>query len=236
MIASTMHHPRPLIQILLSHRPDGSDAVTKTVPSFGRGLFDLSASLDDPTDASMSPIARSLISASWLIASAAVVGSAAVVSSASGADHCLKRGDAVGVFYVTKVAGAVDDGVVPGEQLCYRCRYGSRPMVMVFARRTGGRLTELVRRLDRAVASNRRSSLKGMVTFVGGDATELKQRAATVAEEAAVKKVPVVVARETETGPTNYKLPADAAVTVVVAKDSQVVKTHTYDEDNINVS
>ncbi len=186
--------------------------------------------LDDLSDASMSRIASGLMSTLWVIAGAIAV------SNASGADPCLQRGDAVGVFYVTKVAGAVDDGVVPGEQLCYRCRYGSRPMVMVFARRTGGRLTELIRRLDRAVASNRRSSLKGMVTFVGGDATELKQRAAAVAEEAAVKKVPVVVAQETEKGPSNFKLPADAAVTVVVAKDSQVVNTHTFDEDNINVS
>jgi hypothetical protein len=177
----------------------------------------------------------SRIATGWISALGLIVG-ATLVTSALAADRCLQRGDAVGVFYVTKVAGAVDDGVVPGEQVCYRCRYGSRPIVMVFARRTGGRLTELVRRLDRAVAINRRSSLKGMVTFVGGDATELKQRAASVAEEAAVKKVPVVVAQETETGPANYKLPADAAVTVVVAKDSQVVTTHTYDEDNINVS
>ena len=50
----------------------------------------------------------------------------------------LQQGDSVGVFYVTKVAGATNDGVAPGEQLCYRCRYGSSPIIMVFARRTGG--------------------------------------------------------------------------------------------------
>lgn len=151
------------------------------------------------------------------------------------AQECLKQGDAVGVFYVTKVAGAVNDGVVPGDQLCYRCRYGSRPLVMIFARRTGGRLTELVRRVDRAVASNRSSSLKGMVTLVGSDATELKQHAETVARHASVREVPVVVSEERETGPVNYKIPADAAVTVVVAKDSQVVKLHTYDVDKIDI-
>ena len=152
------------------------------------------------------------------------------------AGECLKRGDAVGVFYVTKVAGAEDDGVVPGERLCYRCRYGSRPLVMVFARRTGGRLTELVRRLDRAVATNPNSRLKGLVTFVGEDAGELKLSAESVAEKAAVKKVPLVVAKEPKTGPINYKLSADAAITIVVAKDSQVVNTHTYDVDKIDVA
>lgn len=152
------------------------------------------------------------------------------------ADRCLQRGDTVGVFYVTKVAGAEDDGVVPGARLCYRCRYGSRPMVMVFARKTGGRLTELVRRLDTAVSTNRQAKLKGLVTLLGGEVTELKERAADVAQTASVKTVPVVVANEPETGPANYKLPEDAAVTIVVAKDSQVVTTHTYEVDNIDVS
>lgn len=155
---------------------------------------------------------------------------------ATAAGECLKRGDAVGVFYVTKIAGAEDDGVNPGEHVCYRCRYGSRPLVMVFARRTGGRLTELVRRLDRAVATHQSSSLKGLVTFVGEDNAELELNAQSVAETAAVKKVPLVVAKERSTGPINYKLSADAAVTIVVAKDSQVVHTHTYDVDKIDVS
>jgi hypothetical protein len=134
------------------------------------------------------------------------------------------------------VAGATDDGVAPGEQLCYRCRYGSRPLVMIFARRTGGRLTELVRRVDRAVANNQQSSLKGLVTFVGEDSRELKQCAESVAETADVSKVPVVVAQEPSTGPENYNLAPDAAVTVVVAKDSQVVSTHSYDVETIDVA
>jgi hypothetical protein len=107
---------------------------------------------------------------------------------------------------------------------------------MVFARRTGGRLTELVRRLDHAVATHEGSSLKGLVTFVGEDAAELQQSAAIVAEKASVKKVPVVVSKEVKTGPVNYKLAVDAAVTIVVAKDSQVINTHTYDVDKIDVA
>ncbi len=157
-------------------------------------------------------------------------------SQSLAAEPCLKQGDSVGVFYVTKVAGAEDDGVFPGENLCYRCRYGSRPLVMVFARRSGGRLTELVRRLDRAVASNRDSSLKGLITFVGETPTEAKESAASCAKSAAVKTVPVVVANEANTGPVNYKLATDAAVTIVVAKDSQVIHTHTYDVDTIDVA
>lgn len=148
----------------------------------------------------------------------------------------LRQGDSVGVFYVTKVAGAEDDGVRPGEQLCYRCRYGSSPMVMVFARRTGGRVTELVKRIDKAVFSNRKRRLKGLVTMMGENPSAVKAAAGQVAAEAEVEHVPVVVAKEVKTGPLNYKLPADADVTIVVAKDSQVVKTHTFTSEKVDIA
>ncbi len=148
----------------------------------------------------------------------------------------LRQGDSVGVFYVTKVAGADGDGVRPGEQLCYRCRYGSSPMVMVFARQTGGRVTELVKRIDRAVFSNRKRRLKGLVTMMGDSAPAVKAAAGEFAAAAKVEHVPVVVAKEVKTGPLNYKLPADAEVTVVVAKDSQVVKTHTFTSEKVDIA
>jgi hypothetical protein len=150
--------------------------------------------------------------------------------------NSLRQGDSVGVFYVTKVAGAEDDGVQPGEQLCYRCRYGSSPMVMVFARRTGGRVTELVKRIDKAVFSNRKRRLKGLVTMMGDNSSAVKAAAGKVAAAAKVEHVPVVVAKEVQTGPLNYRLPADADVTVVVAKDSQVVKTHTFTSEKVDIA
>lgn len=152
------------------------------------------------------------------------------------AEDSLKEGDSIGVFYVTKVAGAEDDGVEPGEELCYRCRYGSRPMVMVFARDTGGKLSDLVQQLDAAVAKNEDSKFKGLITLIGEDAANLKEDASKIAAMAEVKYVPVVVSKETNTGPLNYKLSADAAVTIVVARDSQVVNTHVFDADKIDIA
>lgn len=179
-------------------------------------------------------MSRPLIHVIFLLGLGVVLGSITVTPLR--AEEGLKRGDPVGVFYVTKVAGAEDDGVSPGEQLCYRCRYGSRPLVMVFARKTGQRLTDLVNRLDRAVASHRRTRLKGLVTFLGRDASELKACATDVAQTATVKEVPVVIAAETKSGPANYKLPENVDVTIVVAKDSQVVETHTYNVNSIDVA
>ena len=149
---------------------------------------------------------------------------------------CLKQGDCVGVFYVTKVAGAEGDGVEPGEDLCYRCRYGSRPMVMVFARETGGNVPELLDRIDDAVVANEDARLKGLMTLIGEDAAKLKEDAGEIARKVEVKKVPVVIAKDTRTGPLNYRVPTDVAVTIVIAQDSQVVNTYLYAADKIDVS
>ncbi len=147
----------------------------------------------------------------------------------------LKEGEAIGAFYVTKVAGAEDDGVEPGDDLCYRCRYGSSPMVMVFARQTGGKVPQLIKQLDSAVAANEDARLKGLLTLMGEDTAVLKEDAKKIAEKSGAKKVPVVIAKETKTGPLNYKLPSDVEVTIVVAKDSQVVSTHTFAADKIDL-
>jgi hypothetical protein len=147
----------------------------------------------------------------------------------------LQEGDPIGVFYVTKVAGAIDDEVEPGETLCYRCRYGSRPMVMVFARDTGGNVPDLLKAIEKSVGENEEAKLKGIMTLIGDDAAALKDDAGKIAERVEAKLVPVVVAKETKTGPLSYRISEDADVTIVLAKDSQVVNTHTFDATKIDV-
>ena len=147
---------------------------------------------------------------------------------------CLEKGDTVGVFYVTKVAGAEDDGVKEGQELCYRCRYGSRPMVIVFTRETGGKLPALVKTIDAVVGDNDQSQLRGLVTFMGDDLAKVKEEASKFASTAGAKHVPVVIAKETQHGPPNYKLDG-SPVTIVVALDSQVVATHRCAADEIDI-
>ena len=148
----------------------------------------------------------------------------------------LKPGDAIGAFYVTKVAGAEDDGVEPGDSLCYRCRYGSSPMVMIFARRTGGKLTRLVKELDLAVVENQEFKLRGLLTLMGDDVAVLKGVGKEIVSAAGAKMVPVVIADDVQTGPLNYRLRSDVEVTIVVAKDSQVVATYVAAESQIDLS
>ncbi|MEC8343962.1 MAG: hypothetical protein VXZ63_02360, partial [Planctomycetota bacterium] len=75
---------------------------------------------------------------------AALVGNAQAEEVKSG----LQVGKSIGTFYVTKTAGAKEDVVQVGANLCYRCKNGSRPQVMVFTRSAGEKVAELVQNLD----------------------------------------------------------------------------------------
>lgn len=172
----------------------------------------------------------------WLLLNAlALALLAGFANHFAAADDCLEKGDAVGAFYVTKIAGAVNDGVKCGQELCYRCRYGSRPMVMVFARETTPELVKLVKEIDSAIAEDNESQLRGLVTFMGEDVAEVKDDASVFAEESGVKHLPVAIAKDTQTGPPNYKLD-NSAITVFIAEDSQLVSMHRSKTERINAS
>lgn len=160
---------------------------------------------------------------------------AGVAIAGDSKDTCLKAGDPIGPFYVTKVAGP-DDNVKTGQTLCYRCKYGSRPMVMVFARETGGKVADLVKQLDTAVAKHEDAELRSFVTLIGGETESLRGTAEKMAKSVGVKNVPITVAEDSENGPSNYKLDPKAEVTVVVAKDSEVKCQHTFTAADIDIA
>lgn len=166
------------------------------------------------------------------VLSAALVATVAV--AADSASVGLKQGDPIGAFYVTKVAGAEDDGVKAGDELCYRCKYGNRPMVMVFTRKSSDKLAQLVSQLDKAVEKHSDSKLQAFVTVMGEDQAALKSSAKAIAKSAEAKKVPVAVASDNENGPANYRLDPKAEVTVIMATEGQVVASHSFKADAVD--
>ncbi|MDA8743065.1 hypothetical protein N9N28_00405 [Rubripirellula amarantea] len=166
----------------------------------------------------------------WTNSSNAAEAKAASNSSAKG----LQAGDPLGAFRVIKVAGAVDDTIEPGDTLCYRCRYGSSPMVLVFARKPSDGLVNLAKQLDQSLRKNSDEKLKGLVTFLGDEVPTLKEHAASLAGELGETLLPIVVAEDSKTGPLEYQLSSSDAVTVIIAQDSQVVGTLVFSEDSID--
>src|SRR5260370_235268 len=92
-------------------------------------------------------------------------------------------GDLVGAFEVVKAAGAADDGVAVGDELCYRCRMGNRPMVMVFARTPDAALAGLVTQLDKIVADNKEKKMGSFVSPLGEKTGKIKSPAKSLVEK-----------------------------------------------------
>jgi hypothetical protein len=135
-------------------------------------------------------------------------------------------GDSIGAFYVTKVAGAEDDGIDEGQNLCYRCRNGAKPQVIVFTRSTNKKVAELVSKLDKAVSENESSKLRVFVNLLGDDKEELSNKAKKFAARSKAKNVPFVVPNEFENGPENYGINAKADITIMLASDLGVKATY----------
>jgi hypothetical protein len=131
-------------------------------------------------------------------------------------------GETVGAFEVTKVAGNPDDGVADGRKLCYRCKMGARPVVMLFARTADDRLAKLLKKLDEELDEHKDDKLSGFVNMIGADEAALKKAAAEFATKHGIKRIAFVVPEDAKNGPENLKIAPDADLTVVCYKEGTV--------------
>jgi hypothetical protein len=162
--------------------------------------------------------------AALLVASTTIVASATLAAEKSG----LQAGQTIGPFEVVKVGGAPNDDVSVGQELCYRCKYGSRPMVMIFTRGADDKLVDLVKQLDASVAKNGAAQLRAFVNVMG----DSKAAADATAQQLAAQKlanVPVVVPVEYQNGPSAYSLSPQAQLTVILASDGKVTASHEFE-------
>jgi len=140
----------------------------------------------------------------------------------------LQAGALIGAFDVTKLAGAEDDGVAVGDNLCYRCKNGGRPQVMVFTRSSDEQVVKLVQKLDEALDKNSSKQLRAFVNVLGEDKASATKEAKKLAATTKAKEVPFVVPNEVENGPGDYGLNAKAAVTVILAEGGKVKANHAF--------
>ncbi len=140
----------------------------------------------------------------------------------------LQAGALIGPFDVTKLAGAEDDGVSVGDNLCYRCKNGGRPQVMIFTRSSDEQVVKLVQKLDSALSDNSSKQLRAFVNVIGEDKAVATKEAKKLASSSKAKEVPFVVPNEVENGPGDYGLNAKAAVTVILAEGGKVKANHAF--------
>ena len=135
----------------------------------------------------------------------------------------LQEGESIGAFYVTKVCGAEEDNVPANENLCYRCKNGSRPQVIVFTRSTDDKVVSLVKKLDAQVSKNEEAQLRAFVNMLGDSKEAATDEVKKLAAATKAKSIPFVVPNENENGPDNYGINPKAEVTIIFANDGKVV-------------
>jgi len=138
----------------------------------------------------------------------------------------LQEGEGIGAFYVTKLCGADEDGVAVGKNLCYRCKNGGRPQVMIFTRSADQKVADLVREIDEAIPKNDDKQLRAFVNAMGENQAAAKSNAEKLAKASEAKNVPFVLPNEFENGPADYGINPSAEVTVIMAQGGKVKANH----------
>jgi hypothetical protein len=165
-------------------------------------------------------------SARFMVAMAVVLGLASAASAEMTSGP--QVGEVVGAFTVTKVTGNPDDGVEDGRSLCYRCKMGQRPVVMVFARSADEKLAKLLKKIEEEVEEHQAEKLTSFVNMIGTDAESLKKAAGDFATKHGIKRIAFVVPEHAENGPPDFKIAPEADVTIVCYKGGQVKANHAF--------
>lgn len=164
---------------------------------------------------------RACVAAMAMVVLTAAVASAEVTSGP-------QVGERVGAFTVTKVTGNPEDGVDDGKKLCYRCKMGQRPVVMVFARSADEKLAKFLKKLEEEIAEHADTKLSAFVNMIGTDEEALKKAAADFVAKHGITRVAFVVPTQAKDGPENLKIAPDADLTVVCYKEGTVKANHAF--------
>ncbi|MFO0912379.1 MAG: hypothetical protein U0795_05455 [Pirellulales bacterium] len=164
----------------------------------------------------------------WTLASVVLLFSFAFAAVAAELQSGLKVGDEVGAFEVTDVTGPNK-----GKSLCYRCSYGSRPVVGLFTRQVDEKLAKLVKELDGVVAENSGKKMAGFVIVMAEDAAKLTPQLEELAKKHDIKNIPLTIYNG-KNGPEDYKLSPDANLTVLMWNKGEVKSNTALDKDGLN--
>lgn len=144
-----------------------------------------------------------------------------MMSSLAFADG-LEVGAPVNAFYVKDVTGPA-----AGTKLCYRCRFGNRPVVSIFARDVNGEVASLIREVDGVVGANQAKDMKAFVVLLSDEPESKEADLKKVASETKVTNTPLTTF-DGQTGPRDYKIAQDAEVTVMMWVGGKLKVNETY--------
>ncbi len=148
--------------------------------------------------------------------------SATLILTLSQSDSGLAPGERPGPY-----SFVVSQGEKRGQLHCFVCEAEDRVMAIVFARETTPQAGKLAGRLDEVLLAHPQGKPSGWVTLLAAEGTGVDAKALDWARRNKLRAMAVGYFEDT-VGPPSYRLGADAAVTVLLAKDRKVAHRHVF--------
>jgi hypothetical protein len=120
-------------------------------------------------------------------------------------------------------------GPLAGKELCYICRNGGKPTVVIFTRTADGLLGDVVARVDKLVAEHQKQGLASFVVLLDEKNEENANRLKALAEKHNLT-TPLTIAASGANNPKGYNLPETAPTTSLVANRNKVHASYTLGE------
>lgn len=130
-----------------------------------------------------------------------------------------KAGATIHPFFVRAVTGPHRN-----RSVCYVCRYGARPVVMVIIQKVDPKIGDLLTSIDELIDENRVSGLRGFGVLVTDESSRAVPILQTIAFDEKVH-MPLTAATTAIAGASSHNLHRDAATTIVLYRDQKAVET-----------
>lgn len=111
-----------------------------------------------------------------------------------------------------------------GHIMCLCCRYGLRPVVVVFTRDLNDDVQELVHKIDVKVGENADKKMAAFLVVLTEDDDAIEPRLKALAEDAGIVNTPLTILAVPTPRP-EYRIADDAEVTVVMYVEKEM-KVH----------
>lgn len=147
---------------------------------------------------------------------------------------------ACGIVVAAEVKSGLDKGASPaafnvkditgpnkGKSLCYRCKYGAKPVATVFTREITDEVAALVKEIDTQVGANKAKNMCAFLVLLTDDADAGAKQLEKLAADKQISNVPLTIYDGTA-GPESYKIAKDAGVTVLMWNKMRVQANHAF--------
>lgn len=133
-----------------------------------------------------------------------------------------EAGATVQAFFVRAVTGPLKN-----RSVCYVCRNGDRPVVMVFLQGIDPHAVKLMKMIDRMTDAGRVNGARSFGVLVTDDSGVVVPTLQTLAFDGKIE-MPLTSATTAISGPSAHRLHPDAATTVVLYRHQKVVASFGY--------